>query len=397
MTSRLNISASTVSPCYPTVFTSPVQLASKQLMRVYGHSHGWKMFDSRYLTPAVRTHLTREVDGLNAILAAFPGYQRFVEIGCGYGRLLEWSIGKGLCYDGLDLVSWIVHLGQIHSRRLLARYPRAQASIHCLPAEAVDTLFPPCLFPTPAVLFFPFNCLGNVRRIADVLAAVARTPCDVIVSTFNTRPETTAARIAYYAACGFSQLESENRPEGTLIRSMEGLHTCAYSDAHYRAMFDRFGFSQVTVQEVGRHGHLLYFRKCTTGHRAIPIVVGHNAAGTELRRLSTGKVGIRLHALMDGAARNRPPRAEGSCLLAFDAPQPLAAWITDGMLSVEIDRNWHSGTAVYVEIAYPDTRELIPLAAVVKQVLRKAGDRYQLTLRLVPPHADPLAMASAFK
>jgi len=387
MTSRLNISASKVSPSYLAVSTNPAQLASKQLTRVYGHSHGWKMFDSRYLTPAVRTHLTREVDGLNAILAAFPGYQRFVEVGCGYGRLLEWSIGKGLCYDGLDLVSWIVHLGQIRTRRVLARYPRAQASIHCLPAEAVDTLFPPCSFPTPALLLFPFNCLGNVRRIADVLAAVARTPCDVIVSTFNTRAETTAARIAYYAACGFSQFESEKRQEGTLIRSMEGLHTWAYSDAHYCAIFDHFGFSLATVQEAGRHGHLLYFRNRTPGCRAVSVMKGHSAVGTESRQLSTGKVSIRLHALMGDAAQGRPPRADGSCLLTFDASQPLAAWITDDMLSVEIDRNWQAGTAVYVEIVYPGTRELIQFAAVVKQALRKAGERYQTTLRLVPSYA----------
>lgn len=361
--------------------------ANTQLTRVYGHSHGWKMFDSRYLTDAVQSHLAKEVGSLNALLTLFPHYRRFVEVGCGYGRLLEWSIEKGLSYGGLELVPWMVHFGQVRIRRLLTQYPWAEASIHCLGAEAVETLFLPAGTRMPTVLFFPFNCLGNVIDVGGVLASVARTSCNVIVSTFNTRPDTTAIRLEYYTHCGFSMLESDLRDEGTLIRSREGLHTFAYSDEYYRNVFDRFGFSLETVLGAGKHGHLLYFRNRDTTDRE-PASAAHNEA-TRPRSPSCGMVTVRLTALIDGTTPGvRKPRQQDDRLFTFDESQRVVARITDDELSVEINRHWDPGTTVRIEIVGPDIHEPTSRVAVVKRVLSKTPGRYQVTLWLIPSTAS---------
>ncbi len=370
--------ATSAAPSSPAV-------TNMQLTQVYGQSHGWKMFDSRYLTDAVQTHLAHEVDGLNALLESFPDYQRFVEVGCGYGRLLEWSIEKGLSYEGLDLVSWMVQLGQVRCCRLMAQYPWAQASIHCVPAEAVDTLFPPAKISPPAVLFFPFNCLGNVTNVAEVLTSVARTPCDVIVSTFNTRPDTTAMRSEYYAHCGFSQLEAEHRDDGALVRSSEGLHTFAYTDAFYRSTFDRFGFNLETVLNVGKHGHLLYFKKYKAAQPQIALAEIKDISHAAPAPLFTGQVLIRLVALVKDVLPSwaKLPNQD-NCLLTFEDEQHGIAFIKDDEINIETERNWSPGTMVRMEIIDPGALESTNRVAVVKRVLRKAHDRFQVSLWLYP-------------
>ncbi|NRO99387.1 hypothetical protein GWC77_26240 [Paraburkholderia sp. NMBU_R16] len=364
-----------------------VNLSSLQLTRVYGQSYGWKMFDSRYLTDAVQAHLAQEIDALKALLTSFPHYRHLVEVGCGYGRLLEWSIGKGLSYDGLDLVSWMVQLGQVRSRRLLAQFPWARASVHCLPAEAIDTLFAPSSTCVPTVAVFPFNCLGNVVDVGDVLAAVARTPCDVVVSAFNTRPDTTAIRSEYYARCGFSGLESENRDEGILIRSTEGLHTFAYSDDYYRNVFDRFGFGLETSLDVSTHGHLLYFQNRETRRDGTSWATGSGVADATPFPRSTGRLTVRLSALMDGCVPGeRQLCNQDDCLFAFD-DQHVMACIEDDQLCVEIDHNWSPGTTVRIETTDPDSHEPTSRVAVVKHVRNKAPGRHLVTLWVLPSNS----------
>lgn len=342
------------------------------------------MFDSRYLTVAIQVHLAQEIDALNALLTSFAHYRHLVEVGCGYGRLLEWSIGKGLSYDGLDLVSWMIQLGQVRSRRLLAQYPWAHASVHCLPAEAIDTLFSPSSISTPRVVFFPFNCLGNVVDVGDVLASVARTSCDVVVSAFNTRPDTTAIRSEYYARCGFSGLESDSRKEGILIRSIEGLHTFAYTDDYYRGIFDRFGFGLETRLDISKHGHLLFFRNRKTTHDGTSRATASSVEGAIPFSRPTGKLAVRLSALMDRSSPGEQPlRDQNDCLFTFEE-QHVVACIEDDELNVEIDHNWSPGTAVRIEIKGADGHESTSCVAVVKRVLHKAPERYLVTLRVLP-------------
>jgi hypothetical protein len=101
--------------------------------------------------------------------------------------------------------------------------------------------------------------------------------------------------------------------------------------------------------------------------------------------LFTGQVLIRLVALVKDVLPSwtKLPNQD-NCLLTFEDEQHGIAFIKDDEINIETERNWSPGTMVRMEIIDPGALDSTNRVAVVKRVLRKAHDRYQVSLWLYP-------------
>src|SRR4051812_2980476 len=115
-------------------------MSLRNIETFYREANGWMMFDSNYLTSAVRDYLGAESVQLSLLASGQKPYDHFVEIGCGYGRFMEWSIAQNMRYDGLELVGWLADFGKNRIPRLSHKYPNSQMSVHNVPVEYIDHL-----------------------------------------------------------------------------------------------------------------------------------------------------------------------------------------------------------------------------------------------------------------
>ncbi len=218
------------------------------------------MFDYQFLTPEVRSYLSEESEFL---LQAMKGrYQRLIEVGCGYGRYMNWSLSRGYHYVGLDIVPWLVELGQLRTVTAKKSYPGSSAKIILHPAEKIYDVVADLTLKARehrSLAFFPFNCLGNVSQFEAALDSLRDSKIDVVVSTFKTDATATKTRKAYYQNCGYERLNSRILREGLLVISEEGFHAMAYHYSWLVNAFQRRGFELNTAQQTESVGSIYYF------------------------------------------------------------------------------------------------------------------------------------------
>ena len=84
-----------------------------QIEQFYGERKGLEENVPTLIFSLLRSeaYLTEEEEVL--LEAMMRGYSRLVEVGCGYGRYLNWAVSRGYDYLGLDIVPWLVELGQL--------------------------------------------------------------------------------------------------------------------------------------------------------------------------------------------------------------------------------------------------------------------------------------------
>jgi len=216
------------------------------------------MFDSHFLTPEVGTYLQDEED---VVLEAMQrGYRRLVEVGCGYGRYLNFAAGHGFDYVGLDIVPWLVEMGQLRVANVRKKFPDAKCRVVLHPAEDIAGISDIAGSREEKTLaLFPFNCLGNVSQFEAALDSLKDSKVDVVVSTFKTDGTATKIRKTYYQNCGYEQLNSRLMKEGLLIVSDEGFHAMAYYFNWLMNAFNKRGFDLVATCESGAVGSIYYF------------------------------------------------------------------------------------------------------------------------------------------
>ena len=78
------------------------------------------MFDARFLTKEVKVYLDDEEAFVEHVMSS--GYDYLVEVGCGYGRYLDWAMSRGYSYAGLDIVPWMVDIGRVRAENARASY-----------------------------------------------------------------------------------------------------------------------------------------------------------------------------------------------------------------------------------------------------------------------------------
>lgn len=198
------------------------------------------MLDDALLTPAMRSYLDDEVEALTVE----PALEHVFEVGCGAGRHLAWARDRGLGYDGLDIVPWLVEQG----RAALGSMTPAPVGcrLHVGTAEALASVWTAqglAARRASTIVLFPFNCFGNVARPARVAAAIAVTGARVFLSVLSPSAESTARRREYYAHVGYTALAQHETERGVLFTSAEGLWSFAYHLSFLEQLLGEVGYA----------------------------------------------------------------------------------------------------------------------------------------------------------
>ena len=205
------------------------------------------MLDDALLTPAMRSYLDGEVE----TLAVEPALEHLFEVGCGDGRHLAWARERGLGYDGLDIVPWLVERGR---DALGAMTPApVRCNLHVGTAETLASVWADqglAARRSSTVVFFPFNCFGNVARPARVAQAIAVTGARVFLSVLSPSAESTARRREYYAQVGYTGLEQHETERGVLFTSAEGLWSFAYHLSFLERLLGEVGYALARAAEM---------------------------------------------------------------------------------------------------------------------------------------------------
>jgi len=215
-----------------------------EICSFYGEDRGWHMFDGDRVTREVGSYLTAEADSLHALLDA-GDYDQLVEVGCGYGRYLDWALSRGLSYVGVDIVPWMIKVAELRLTAARAKYQAPRCSVFVHEAEKLSSLkiLRRPGRPVKALIFFPFNCFGNVSKIDKVIDSLSDLEADCAISTFKIDAVSTKARKEYYEACGYKNLNTRIVRTGLLFNSDEGFHAMAYNHSFLVDSFTRKGFT----------------------------------------------------------------------------------------------------------------------------------------------------------
>ena len=241
--------------------TLPIRsLPDSVVSDVYGEKFGWRMFDSSFLTPAIADFLAAEKPAIAALLVARPHIRTVVEVGCGYGRFAPLVADYGRDYIGLDLISWLVELGTSANPASAATTHRDFIATSVLNlGHVLDAKGFSGVDRANTAVFLPFNCLGNITYLDDILRQLSALGVDIIASLFDTSVSATAARQVYYARCGLSAITTELNNEGTTVTSAEGFDSIGFDTAHIRARMAAHGYRTDEVHTLAGIGHMTYF------------------------------------------------------------------------------------------------------------------------------------------
>lgn len=236
----------------------------KRLSDVYGRSFGWRMFDSRYLTPAVADFLGREKSAFLKLMAS-SGYEDVIEVGAGYGRYGRSVVEQGINYTGIDLITWLQEIGTWYADKAqLGKGAPVSYTLRNMSVVDIAGLFPAGKAERRTVVFFPFNCVGNLEYIGKILEELRELDLDFACSVFNNTAATGASRAEYYAQCGLSELQTQTLSSSCCeITSAEGFESVGYNPLFLEQLFRRHGYVQASAEEIATMGRLVHFRKDT--------------------------------------------------------------------------------------------------------------------------------------
>mgnify|MGYP001466761920 CR=1 FL=1 len=204
-------------------------------MGFYGSNLGDRLIDETLFPIEVKLFLEAEKKLLEKIIKPF---NTLIEVGCMYGRYLQWANDNVQNYIGIDIIKSYVKIGQknskIHSNKL------SNCFFILGNAENLDTILnwkKLNLDPNKTLIFFPFNSFGNMQNYLSVIQSLKKTATSFFISSYTTNKAATLSRQKYYQACNYSNLKEEKNEEGVVFSSTDGLRTMAY---HQKFLVESF-------------------------------------------------------------------------------------------------------------------------------------------------------------
>lgn len=193
-----------------------------------------RLIDPSCFTHDIDLYLDAERNILNSVVRH---YDTLVEVGSMHGRHLEWAVETGKRYIGVDLIERYIRMGNKRINRLgldgkkfkFVNGPAEQLHVILSELKLQKT--------SRALLFFPFNSIGNMNALTPVAEAICKSACPFLVGTYHTGPEATAARELYYRRCGYHNIGQYHDERGVWFISSDGLRTIAYHTAHFVKVF----------------------------------------------------------------------------------------------------------------------------------------------------------------
>jgi hypothetical protein len=336
----------------------------------YGERQGWVMFDARLLTPAIKTYLLSEAALLGQVMK--DSYDTLVEIGCGYARYLTWALQRNFAYVGLEIVPWLVDLAALRLATAKRRYPDAQCTVLLHPAEEIASVLKDLHVlqsSRSAIAIFPFNCLGNVSRVDQVINSLKESNIDVLVSTFKTDAVSTKLRKNYYQECGFKNLNSRVVKRGLLMTSEEGFHALAYHSDYLIESFSKAGFALRAEHDLGAIGvayHFVAIRPPASEH---PLTRTENLAAT-------------VYSLHEDPINAESDASATGFLLAFEQMEATCNFVSDTRLGIISTAPLHLDTKVRVVVWLNRSDRYVDFVGLVSACSQSSGDQYQVEVEL---------------
>jgi hypothetical protein len=180
--------------------------------------------DPSCYNPAIKEYLEEERRLVDVI-----GYDVDVlaEVGCMRGAYLDWAIKHQKSYIGIDFMAEYIAYGQAR----IAEYGLSPDIYQFVHGNAEDLCY---LFdfgslpPQRHLLLFPFNSIGNIVDLEQVLANLYQIQMPFLFSSYQTTEYATNVRSEYYINCGYQQVGTVRSPEGICVTSSDGLRSFAY-------------------------------------------------------------------------------------------------------------------------------------------------------------------------
>ena len=357
----------------------------------YSNATGWNMFDGRYLTQPVSEFISAEHVFIDELFKTCSKYKGIIEIGCGYGRFMNWASSNEVDYDGLDLVPWLVDIGILRQQKLGELLHPGRYRVHNLPAEDMGKVLGASSYSRKPnkLIIFPFNCFGNIANLKEVMKALAESGQDVLISTYRTDPETSALRKAYYRKCGFTQVEIQRTSNGILLTSAEGLHAIAYDEWYLRLLFEEYGYELTYKVDLGAIGLQYHFKSRSGRERSYESSSISQTVSRQIQELveppyigSDEASWLNLSALRDEVSTS----TSNGNLLMFESCVGFLQDADNSSLVVRAARKVPEGTIVRVALCKQKI-DVAVCATTVETVTHLAGDNeFEMKLKFFKPN-----------
>lgn len=222
-------------------------------MNIYSAGLGDRLVEERRFPKAIIEHQELEKQWLFRLSASA---QSIVEVGCMDGRLMEWTIKRGLSYLGLDVVERYIKLGKDRMREVnIAAAQMVRWNAERINELAGEQKYSQCF--AKAFLFYPFNSFGNFHNIIRAIESLSKIRCHFLISSYTTDKKATKIRSEYYAACQYKNLKVTRDNRGVLFTSKEGLYCYAFEIDYLAPLFHKYGV-KVSFERDGRLGLFIH-------------------------------------------------------------------------------------------------------------------------------------------
>ncbi|ACE83331.1 hypothetical protein [Cellvibrio japonicus] len=194
------------------------------IVSTFYDSFGDSLVDSSNFSNDIESYLVLEDKMVNSILGN-GNYSCLVEVGCMEGRSIYLAESHQISYCGIDIVK-----RYIEKANIAIRESKIEKHGHAKLLSAYDLNFDtvPELLNKSCLVYFPFNCFGNIPDFKRIKNVICNLNADIFISTYQTNACAHRARSDYYKKSGYSEIQCNFTDEGVRFSSKENLNTIAY-------------------------------------------------------------------------------------------------------------------------------------------------------------------------
>src|SRR5579883_1915550 len=177
-------------------------------------------------------------------------YTALFEIGCGEARNLDIAQEHEINYYGIDFDNDYI----IKAKNKIKQLPLSiKAIVRCLSVFDLNESATPVGKNERVLCIFPFNALGNMGNLLEILNKVHELGYDVLISTYKIDEFSSQIREQYFVNCGYKNLRKEHTKHGLTFYSDEGLKSTAMNSAYVQSVAEMTNYSML-VNDFSRIG-----------------------------------------------------------------------------------------------------------------------------------------------
>jgi hypothetical protein len=215
-------------------------------MNIYESRIADHLTDPDYFTPAIRIYQQGERELLFQLAKPF---NTLIEAGCSKGRYTAAVTETKRNYIGIDIAAH--HIDDAST----AHKSNSKALFFCDDILNFEKIFLANTINTnSSLLFFPFNCFGNLVNPVTILEKMAVLKISFAIFTYSPDANATCERSKYYHTSGFKDLSLTNESEGIRFTCATGLNTIAYHESWFKEAFShlKIQYRRREFGEIGR-------------------------------------------------------------------------------------------------------------------------------------------------